>query len=82
VPEARVLALTLRFLMELDDLVVGRLLDRVGLASGAGFVALDVVSRNKNTIDRDYFTGFQQGYVTNDNFLFKKSVRTKTFPSV
>ena len=44
--------------MKLEDFVVGRLLDRVGLASGAGFITLDVVSRNKNTIDRNYFTGF------------------------
>jgi len=58
VSKARVLALKLRFLMKLEDFVVGRLLDRVGLASGAGFITLDVVSRNKNTIDRNYFTGF------------------------
>jgi hypothetical protein len=56
--EACVLALKLRVTINWEDFVVGRLLDRVRLASGTGFVTLDVVSRDKNTIDRYDFTWF------------------------
>ena len=56
--EACILALKLRVAIYFEDFVVGRLLDCVRFTSGAGFVTLDVVSGDKNTIDWDDFTGF------------------------
>jgi hypothetical protein len=56
--EACILALKLRVAIYLEDFVIGRLLDRVRFTSGARFVTLDMVARDKNTIDWDDFTGF------------------------
>ena len=52
-----ILSLMLSVEIDFEGFLV-RLLDCVGFASGARFVALDVVSRNKNPVDWNDFTGF------------------------
>ena len=48
---------------------VRKLADSIGLASGTGLVALDVVARQENTIARDDFTGFQKRDIADDDLL-------------
>lgn len=59
-----------------DAVFVGELLDQVGFTSGAGFIALDVVAAQKDTIDGDDLSGFENADITDDNVLRGVSART------
>ena len=52
-----------------DAVRVRKLADSVGLASGTGFVTLDVVAREEDTIALDDFTGFQKRDNADDDLL-------------
>ena len=54
---------------EAEMFVVRDLLDSVGFAGGAGFVAFDVMALEEDTVHWYNFTRFQQSDVTNDDFL-------------
>jgi hypothetical protein len=51
---------------ERNAVIVGDLLDGIGLSSGTGFVAPDVVAGNEYTIARDDLTGLEKGDVTDE----------------
>ena len=52
-----------------NAIVVGNLLDGVGLSSRAGLVALDVVTGNKDTVAGDNLTGLKESNVANEQVL-------------
>ena len=54
---------------ERNTLIVGDLLDGVGLSSCAGFVAPDVVAGNEYTVARDDLARLEKGDVTNEEVL-------------
>ena len=56
-------------LPEGNALVVGNLFDSIGLSSCAGFVTLDVVTRNEDAVAGDDLTGLKEGDVTDKQFL-------------
>jgi hypothetical protein len=56
-------------LLERDALFVRELLDRVGLARRAGFVAFDVVAGEEDSVAWDDLAGLEEGDVANDDVL-------------
>ena len=60
-----------------DTVFVGVLFDQVGFTSGTGFVALDIVAAQKDTVNRNNLSGFKNADVTDDNVLGKGSARAR-----
>ena len=61
--------LALGLFPEHDTVIVADLLDGVGLSGRPGFVALDVVAGNEDAITRNDLTGFEEGDITDEEFL-------------
>lgn len=52
-----------------DTVFVGELFDQVGFTSGSRFIALDVVASQKDAVDGDNLSGFENADITDDNVL-------------
>lgn len=52
-----------------NTVIVGELFDQVGFTSSSGFVALDVVTSQKDAIDGNNLSGFENADITDDDVL-------------
>jgi len=52
-----------------DTVIIANLLDGVGLSGCPGFIALDIVAGNEDTVTGYDLTGFKEGDITDEQFL-------------